>query len=304
MTPIFPPRWKEQDNISIVAPSFVFDLGRIAEGTEAFQYLGFVPKFPSGIEAREGYFAGPDHHRAMILSRAFDDPETTGVLCARGGYGASRLLPHLPYDHLREHPKLIVGFSDITALAMALYAKTGLCSIHGPMLGTLRWDEDSTMRLVRLVSGEPMGKLQIPAPLPMASGIASGPLLGGNLCLITSLLGTPYLPSFKGAILYLEEVDERPYRLDRMLTQLELAGVLDEISGVLLGDFSGCDDPTYPVPGWLEVTEARLSKRGIPVLAGFPGGHRRMNWPVIIGARVTLNANEGYIESDDRLAPR
>jgi muramoyltetrapeptide carboxypeptidase len=300
-TPLFPPHWKQDDAITIAAPSFFYDRGRIEDGAALFRAFGFVPKFPPGVDAKDGYFAGPDDHRAMLLSRALDDPQTAGVLCARGGYGAGRLLPHLPYRHLRDHPKLLVGFSDITALAMALYNKIGLCSIHGPMLGTLRWDETSTQKLIGLVKGEPMGRMKFP-PITMSSGVASGTLLGGNLCLLASLVGTPYLPSFRGSILFLEEVDEKPYRLDRMFTQLELAGILDDVAGIILGDFSGCEDPNYPAPSWLDVAEARLARRGIPVVAGFPGGHRRANWPLLIGAHTTLDANEGFIESFDCLA--
>jgi muramoyltetrapeptide carboxypeptidase len=291
----FPPAWKKNDRISIVAPSFVFDTERIRDGLDLFRSLGFEPHVPEGLSERDGYFAGPDAHRATLLSQALTDPNTTGVICARGGYGAARLLPSLPYEHLRKNPKLLVGFSDITALSLGLYAKLGLCSLHGPMIGTLRWDDTSTQNLIKLATGKPAEPLKLHEPVVLSHGTTEGTLLGGNLCLIASLVGTPYFPNFDGAILYLEDVDEKPYRVDRMLTQLELAGVLDKISGALVGDFAGCEDPNYPEPSWLTVIERRLAKRGVPVLAGFPGGHRKINWPLLIGAKTKIDASLGVV---------
>lgn len=202
-----------------------------------------------------------------------------------------RLLDGLPYEHLAQNPRLLVGFSDITALSLALFAKSGLVSVHGPMAGSLSWDEESAERLRRMVSGEAPGPMILPRPRVYSPGRARGVLLGGNLCLIASLAGTPYLPSLKGAILYLEEIDEKPYRIDRMLTQLALSGALNDLAGVLVGDFLGCEDPQHPRPTWEEVLEQRLGSLGVPVLAGFPGGHGRVNWPLLIGALTEIDTH-------------
>jgi muramoyltetrapeptide carboxypeptidase len=289
------------DKVSVVAPSFSYNPERVEKGLAILRDFGLSPELPPGTDAKEGYFAGPDEHRLSLLERALLEPGTKALFAARGGYGAARLLPRLPYAALRGSPKILVGFSDITALSLGLYAKAGLVTLHGPNVGSLSWDEESTARLKALLFGEALPRFSLPAPKTLAPGKAEGILLGGNLSLVASLVGTPYLPSLRGAILFLEEIDEKPYRVDRMLTQLILAGVLDEVAGVLVGQFSGCVDPSYPRPTWEEVVAERLANRGVPVLGGYPGGHEKVNWPLLVGAPAAIDADEGTVELKARL---
>jgi muramoyltetrapeptide carboxypeptidase len=290
------------DQVSVVAPSFFYDPQRIAMGMDILKGWGLRPHLPEHLLQREWYFSGSDEHRIWMLHQELAREESKVLWCARGGFGSARLLPLLSFDSFLRAPKLLIGFSDITALSLALYARCGLPSVHGPMIGSLSWDLDSTALLRELLLGRHLGVYRFTGGECLQGGKAKGVLLGGNLSVLTSLLGTPYLPDFRDSILFLEEVDEKPYRIDRMLTQLELAGVLDRVAGVVIGQFTECTDSRYDPPRWEEVLRARLGRLGVPVRMGFPGGHEKQNWPLLMGAEVTLDASQGVLSFQDSLS--
>lgn len=237
------------------------------------------------------FLAADDRTRLTHLRRAIEDPRVEAIFCVRGGYGTMRLLRWLPAASLRAAPKPIIGFSDITAL-LAWANVQGVAAVHGPVLSQVhnlpRHDMDA---LFGLLEGRP------PSPLrglePLTRGRARGPLMGGNLTVLCHLLGTPYLPDPTGRILLLEEVNEPPYRIDRMLTHLGLAGVLDRVAGVLVGELSGCDARG---PGTVDgVLRDRLGRLDVPVLTGAPVGHGARNLALPLGVPVALSADQGSL---------
>lgn len=244
------------------------------------------------VTARQGYLAGGDADRAGHLSRLMSDPEVGLVLCARGGFGASRLLPLLDLPALASSQTCLVGFSDVTSLLNPL-ASHGLVTLHGPVVTQLpRLEHESRRELAELLAGQ--------APWPsrlfgqgLVPGQAQGPLLGGNLTMLCHLLGTPYLPSLDGALLFIEEVNEEPYRLDRLLTQLELAGVFDQVAGVAVGSLSALDEDP---PQLSEVATRRLSRLARPVVMGLPFGHGPRNRLLPVGALARIDGDQGLIE--------
>jgi len=247
------------------------------------------------IFTRAGYLAGDDDARAAELAAALADPEVEAIFCARGGYGLMRILDRLDAAALARAPKLIVGFSDVTALH-AWAARAGVASLHGPVVTQLGRvpAEDAAALFALCESPAP------PAPLgglrALHGGRGEGPLVGGNLEMISRLVGTPYALPLDGAVLFLEDVGERPYRIDRQLTQLRLAGALDRLAGVVLGDFVGCVEKDGTGPDAEAVLAERLGARGIPVLAGAPIGHGERNRALPHGARARVDAAAGTLE--------
>jgi muramoyltetrapeptide carboxypeptidase len=253
--------------------------------------------YDEGLLATQGFLAGSDERRLAELDRALGDPTIRAIFCARGGYGTMRLLPRLDLGPLVRDPRPLIGFSDVTALHAALLCQEVL-SIHGPVvtqLGKLG-DEDVTALLQLLEDPAPPEPWHGLTPLsaPPARPVATGPLVGGNLELITRLLGTPYLPSLDGAVLALEEIGERPYRLDRSLTQLELAGVWDRVAAVVVGDLIRCD-PVGDDPAPEAVLRERLERLPVPVLAQAPFGHGSRNRAFAHGAQVRVDARAGSL---------
>jgi muramoyltetrapeptide carboxypeptidase len=283
----------------VIAPAGPFDAGRFERGVAILRdRLGLRARFREDIVARERYLAGPDPRRAAEWREAVEDEAASAIFCARGGYGSMRILPAIDPRPLLARPKLFMGFSDVTAIHAALN-QAGLCTLHGPGVAQLALLPDEPLEhLKSLLFGEAPAPARDALPAPGAglagtetirAGRATGPLLGGNLTLLSHLAGTPYLPSFDGAILFLEDIGEAPYRLDRCLTQLRLAGVLDRVAGVALGQLTRCDDAEADVYGRDVVREAALDL-GVPVLAGVPAGHEDANFALPLGARVTLVA--------------
>ncbi len=272
--------------VAVIAPASAFDRGSFESGLALLRARYDVHYQPAIFE-RHRYLAGSDDRRLEELTGALLDPAIKGVFCARGGYGATRLLARLAAIGPAA-AKPLVGFSDITALHMWLQSR-GVMSIHGPVLTQLGLLPGETrQRLFHLLESS------APAPALQASdtyvpGVAQGPLLGGTLSVVTRLLGTPYLPSLEGSILLLEDVGERPYRLDRMWTHLELAGVFRQVRGIALGSFTNCEerDADYSAA---DVLRELAAATGLPCAAGFPIGHGAANEPVPLGARVRLDA--------------
>jgi muramoyltetrapeptide carboxypeptidase len=286
-----PPALRPGDPVVVIAPSSPFDQESLATGLALLQRRYDV-RHTEGIFARERYLAGADSRRLPELLLALTDPTTRAVFCARGGYGVTRLLAQLTSqlpDGERLPPKPLVGFSDITALHGVL-RQLGRVSIHGPVLTQLgKLEPAAVSRLFALLeSGE------APAPLvgsaSYCDGVAEGVLAGGNLTVLAASCGTPFMPSLDGAILLLEDVGEKPYRLDRQWTQLSLAGVFRQVRGIALGEFVDCELPGSNYTSQ-DVLRELAHATGLPCVAGLPVGHGAINEAVALGVRVRLDAD-------------
>jgi muramoyltetrapeptide carboxypeptidase len=303
-----PPPLARGDVVRVIAPGSPYDPAAFQAGLGVLRHrLGLRPRLRDDIDASAGYLAGDDARRLDEWREAVADPEARAIFCARGGYGAMRLLPAIDPAPLLARPKLLVGFSDVTALH-ALLNRAGLATLHGPVVTQLgRAPEDALAHLEALLLGTAprAGAWAAPAPgagltgaATVTSGRASGPLLGGSLTLLAHLCGTPYLPPLEGAILAIEDVGERPYRLDRYLTQLSLAGALDGLAGVAVGQLSGCDGGDGSAA---EAVHGLLRALGVPAVEGFPFGHEDRNLALPLGPRATLVAPGPGEEGPPRL---
>jgi muramoyltetrapeptide carboxypeptidase len=277
-----PPRLRPGDRVAICAPSGPVDADAFARG-RAILAARYEPIHDGGVLSRTGYLAGPDERRAEELARALCDPSIRAVFCARGGYGALRVVGALGHTV----DKLVVGFSDVTVLHAWAY-RCGTTSVHGPNVGGLGKDAAADEALFALLERhEPAAP--IAGLRPLRDGRAEGRLVGGNLTVLSHLCGTAHFPDLRGAVLLLEDTNEQPYRIDRMLTQLRLAGALDGVVAAALGDFTGCGDAEA-------VLAERLGALGIPIVAGVPVGHGDRNRPLPHGARARVDATAGTLE--------
>jgi muramoyltetrapeptide carboxypeptidase len=281
--------------VSVVAPASGFDRASFEAG---LQVIGrrYEVRYDPGILTRHRYLAGSDARRLGELRQALSDEGTRAVFCARGGYGTMRLLTGLEDTPLAAKP--VIGFSDITALHQLLQRR-GLVSIHGPVLTQLgRLDAHTHARLFEILESDSPAA-QLTGTATYVAGTAEGPLVGGNLAVLTRLLGTPFLAPLKGAVLLLEDVGERPYQLDRMWVHLELAGVFREVRGIVLGEFARCEEKNAPYSS-ADVLRELATATGLPCAAGFPIGHGTENQPVPLGVRVRLDADDrrlSFLES-------
>jgi muramoyltetrapeptide carboxypeptidase len=275
------------DPVAVIAPASGFDRAAFDAGL-AVLAARYRPEYGPGIFSKHRYLAGDDERRLAELLAALADAKLKAVFCARGGYGATRLLTRLMSASPPGIAKPVVGFSDITALHLWLQAN-GRISIHGPVLTQLgRLPAATHARLFGLLeSTVPAAALQGSATY--VPGVAEGRLLGGNLSVLSRVLGTPYMPVLDDAVLLLEDQGERPYRLDRMWTHLTLAGVFARVRGLVLGSFTECEEKDAPYSGEEVVRELALAT-GLPCAAGFPIGHGAHNEPVPLGVRVRLDA--------------
>jgi muramoyltetrapeptide carboxypeptidase len=273
--------------VAVIAPASGFERSAFEAGLAVLN-ARYRVEYTPGVFERHRYLAGSDARRLDELTAALADPDIRAVFCARGGYGATRLLAQLADTAPPGAPKPLVGFSDITALHLWLAAH-GRRSIHGPVLTQLgRLPAATAERLfVLLESARPVTALQ--GTDTYVAGVAEGALLGGNLSVFSRLLGTPFMPALEGAILLLEDQGERPYRLDRMWTHLGLAGVFARVRGIALGSFTACEEPGAAYTS-AEVLRELAQATGLPCAAGFPIGHGDVNEPVPLGARVRLDA--------------
>jgi muramoyltetrapeptide carboxypeptidase len=289
---ILPPPLRPGDTVRVVAPSSPFDPEAFDRGIGVLRRLGLAPRMRADIAARHRYLAGDDPRRAEEWREAVADPDAQAILCARGGYGAMRMLAAVDPSPLLARPRLFVGFSDATAIH-AVLNRAGLATVHGPVVTQLgRAPDDAVEQLARVLFRDaPRRDLApgtgIAGTATVRPGRISGPILGGSLTLLAGLCGTPYAPALRGAILLLEDVGERPYRLDRYLTQLRLAGALDGVAGVAIGQLSDCDTPSLR---GAEVVREAIAALGVPAIEGVPAGHEDRNLAVPLGARGTLVA--------------
>jgi muramoyltetrapeptide carboxypeptidase len=276
------------DRVAVIAPASGFERAAFDAGL-AVLAARYRPEYGAGVFERHRYLAGNDARRFDELTAALAAPDIRAVFCARGGYGATRLLARLAQRAPTGPAKPMIGFSDITALHLWLQAH-GRTSIHGPVLTQLgRLPPASVERLFALLeSARPAPALQGTATY--VGGTVEGALLGGNLSVFSRLLGTPLMPALEGAILLLEDQGERPYRLDRMWTHLQLAGVFSRVRGIALGAFTGCEEAGAAYTS-AEVLRELAQGTGLPCAAGFPIGHGDANEAVPLGARVRLDAD-------------
>lgn len=303
--PRLPAPLRAGDRVALVAPSGVVDTGRLDAGVAMLRSWGYDPVELPHVRAVHGHTAGTDTQRAADLQAAVDDPDYRAIWTVRGGYGLTRIVDRLDLDGLRRDPRWVIGFSDASALLHAVWRQARLVTCHGQFAGRAHLvarHDDAADHLRSLLAGErtsaPLPRLAgAPPPRTLVPGTATGPLLGGNLALLCAGIGTPNQLDTRGAVLFLEDVNESPYRIDRMLTQLRGAGMLDDVAGVVLGDFVGCDPPAGAPSATLdEVVADRLGDLGVPVLVDLPLGHQDRHLAVPHGATVTLDTGVGTLE--------
>lgn len=307
--PAKPPRLRPGDTVGLVEPAFFtpdpYDLRFVEETVRA---MDLVPKPGKHLRDRFGYLAGTDADRAADLTAMYADPEVKAVFAVRGGWGCARILPHLDWRVIARNPKLLIGFSDITALHMAFAAKAGFTTIHGPNAGSswgkASWDpfralvfDGATPTYANPEGHDDRLAQRAWRTRAIRGGKARGRLLGGNLSVISALEGTGYLPDFTGAILFLEDVGEAEYRIDRMLTQLALAGVLGRVAGVVFGQCSDCkaDGGGYGGFTLSEVLQQHLEPLGVPVFEGAMVGHIANQFSLPECAMAEIDADAGTI---------
>lgn len=262
--------------------------------------LGLTPRIGKNARRKIGYLAGSDEERAADFNDAVRDPDVRAIFALRGGYGTMRILDAIEYDALEAGPKIILGYSDLTALLNAITKRTGLVTFHGPVPARSPFSQRETAWLTAaLMRPAPVGELRDEASVSITGGSARGRLCGGNLSLVTALIGTPYEIDCAGALLILEEVDEAPYRIDRMLTQLRLSGALERVAGVLVGNCANCDVPDdhpYAAMPLNRMLHDRLADLGVPVLAQLPIGHAGEQWTLPIGLEARIESGALLVE--------
>jgi len=316
-TPVIKPnRLRQDDVIGLVTPSHYATEQQLRATIANMDQLGFRVRYSPNMLVRKGYLAGTDQQRAEDINQMFADQEVAGIMCVTGGYGTTRLLPYLNYELIQNNPKPLIGFSDITGLLYGIHCQTGLVGFHGPV-GDSDYNE-YTARYFRKVLLEPQKNLEYepadnllleelvplylegkevvisqPERITIVPGTAEGTLVGGNLTLVTSLCGTAYDLDMRDKIVFLEDVGEAPYRIDRMLTQLLLApDKLSAAAGVVLGLFTNCEAEDLEKSFSLaQVLQDRLAGSGIPVLYGLTFGHVRRNLTLPLGIRARLDAS-------------
>ena len=302
---IRPPALRSGDRVALVCPAGPVDEARIETALARCRHLGLEPVPGRSIRARAGYLAGTDAERAGDLAEAMA-ADVSAIWAIRGGYGTLRTLQHVDLAPLVARPRPFIGFSDNTAIELALH-RLGLVSFHGPHAGHPHFPEatEAAFRAV-LQRPEPAGLLPAGVevdspPVTLVSGRAEGPLIGGNLALLAATCGTPYQPDTTGALLFIEDVSEPLYRIDRMLMQLRLAGLLDNVAGLVFGEFTAMADPILrseaAADGCLEdVLHDLLAPLGVPTALGLPFGHGRENWTLPLGVRARFDADAGTLE--------
>ncbi len=307
MDPIYPRALRRGDTIALVVPASPVPREPIERAIERLEAMDFRIKTYGDLYREHGYLAGDDATRAGEMMKAFSDPEVTAVFPARGGTGVTRLLHLLDYEVIRKNPKIFAGFSDMTALHSALHNQTGLVTFHSPHpkdgIGVADGMSDLTARVYwRALLAEsydendgydiPLTEEERGNLETMVSGQARGRIVGGNLALVGAVMGTPYDVNTKGNLLLLEDISEQPYRVDRLLSQLKLAGKLDEASGVILGQFTDCDAPTGEASLTLdEIFDTYLNDLNVPILRNFPTGHCRDNATLPLNVEAALDAD-------------
>jgi muramoyltetrapeptide carboxypeptidase len=278
--------------LGVCAPSARFDSESLASGIKVLENLGFKVQVPEEIFKKKRYLAGDDMLRADVINTLFLDPAIDGIICARGGFGAMRVLDHLNWNTIRQNPKPFIGFSDNTAILLAIMAQTKTAVIHGPNVVSLARAQQPTIDAFYKTLMGSYDKIDMPGAQIIKSGRCSGILKGGNLATISHLLGTRFQPDFKNAIVFIEDIGEPAYKIDRMLTQMKMAGLFKGICGVITGSFENCDNDAYLSEILLEIFE----EYDIPVLSGLDSGHGKVNLPLCMGTLMNMDTEPARIQ--------
>lgn len=308
-----PNRLQLGDTIGLIAPGWLITEAQLKESIEQIKQFGYVPFYSQRILGVNGYFSGIDEERAADVNEMFLNPCVKAIFCVNGGYGCTRILNLLNYKGIEKNPKILVGFSDISALLNAIHLKTNLITFHGPYSRTIKYGYNSTQ--FNSVAVNPTSNFVIESSeedliksaekteysrYTITSGNVTGQLIGGNLTIITSLIGTEYQLDFTNKIVFLEDVGEEPYQIDRMLTQLIESGQLQKAAGIAFGIFQDCEksDITYAPNSFLlkEVIEERIKPLNIPAVYGLSFGHNKNNFTIPIGVIAKLDADAKTIE--------
>lgn len=308
---IRPQRLNIGDTVGLVCPAGpAFQYEAVQIGADSLRVLGLNVKFGNHIFDRHGYLAGKDIDRAADLMDMFRDPQIKAIMAIHGGWGSARLLEYIDYNVIRENPKIFIGYSDITAMLLAIHAKTGLITFHGPVASstwnnfTVNYFKSLLMNAENdIVFRNPVDKgdnlvIVNDRIQTITEGITIAELVGGNLTVLTAILGSPYLPDWEGKILFIEDVNEDIYRVDRMLTQLKLAGILNQISGFVFGKCTDCN-PSKNGFGSLtleDLMNEHIKPLGIPAYMGAMIGHITDKFTLPIGGYVEMNSIEGTIK--------
>ncbi|WP_144098003.1 S66 peptidase family protein [Croceicoccus sediminis] len=298
-----PPRLREGDVVGLVEPAgYTSGPEVLARVRHTVEGMGLVPRIGDHVGARYGYLAGTDDERAADINAMFADDDVRAVFAVRGGWGSARILDRLDWDLIRRNPKLLVGFSDVTGLHMAFAAKAQYPTISAPNLSSswLKRSWESFWWLAFAGAAPVLGGARQDLPIPFATiapGKARGKMLGGNLTVLTALVGTGWLPDFDGAILFLEDVGEAEYRIDRMMSQLSLSGILGKLSGLVFGQCTRCatDEPDYAGFTVPDVVRQWVEPLGIPAFLGANIGHIRDQLSIPLGVEVEIDADAGTI---------
>lgn len=306
-----PPRLKAGDTVGLIAPAGYIDRKDIEDIKPVLAKLGLKVKLGAHVLSRYGYLAGSDANRAADVNAMFADSSVQAILPMKGGWGCNRILPLLDYSLIRSNPKIILGLSDITSLLVGIYAQSGLVTFHGPT-GQSSWNPFTVDYVKRVLFKGEVVTLQnvktTDSPQyrvePITAGKARGKLIGGNLSVLSAMVGSPYLPAWKETILFLEDIGEEVYRIDRMLTQLKLAGILGQIAGFVFGQCTDCDRITRENAQkdgeqslyLSQVLKEHIQPLGIPAWNGSMIGHIRNKFTIPIGADVEIDASKGTIQ--------
>ena len=290
---IIPKALRMGDKVLIISPAgAIYDLSKIEEFKSILTSFGFVVVLSKSVSNRVGYLAGTDQERVDDINNGFADKSISAIFCTRGGWGCARILSQLNYKVISENPKFIMGFSDITSLLLAINAKTNLVTFHGPV-GLSTWDPFSTLCFKETAF---LGNLNVfpydieDKMIALTPGVTQGELIGGNLTVFNSLIGTEYMPVCDNKILFLEELNEDPYKIDRMLTHLKLSGILDKLSGFVFGACTKCisEDPEQSFT-ILEIIKHHILPLNVPAIFNAPFGHTSKKWTIPIGVMAELD---------------
>jgi len=308
---LIPEKLNEGDTIGIVSPaSAIFESEPYTIAKESFEAMGLKVKFGKNTKNRYGHLAGTDEERAEELNEMFRDTSVKAIIALRGGSGSARILNKLDYDLIKKNPKIFIGYSDITALHLAIFEKTGLVTFHGPV-AVSAWNNFSYNHLKKLLFEKKALTFTNPSEKgnelvatknrirTINSGIGKGQLLGGNLSVLTGIIGSTYFPkNWKGKILYIEDIGEKIYAVDRMMTQIQLAGVFDQISGFIFGKCTDCDPggSGYGSLTMEEVIDHYIKPLNIPAFSGAMIGHIDNNITIPNGIEAEINADSGTIK--------
>lgn len=288
----YPKRLEPGGTIGVAAPAGPFNRGQMIAGLKVLEASGFRVHAPEDLAASDGYLAGSDVHRAETVNRLFRDERVDAVICARGGFGSMRILPHLDYALIAANPKVFIGFSDASALLDALYRRCSMVTFHGPVVTSLADASARTVEaLLRATGRSETLAITCCGAETVHAGTAVGPVCGGNLSTLCHLLGTPFEPVFRDHIVFLEDCNEAAYRIDRMLSQMKLAGCFDAAAGIVIGSFEGCGPPE----GIVKIVRGLGIRAEVPILAGMDAGHGPLNTTLPFGVEATLDAAAGTL---------